>query len=95
MKSKAVEFVTPPKAPENLQYQDLKNKSVKLTWDTVSGAQKYRVYRFSVKIAEVSNPSWSTTYLTPGTAYNFFVTAVGEGGESKQSDWIYFTAPKE
>lgn len=94
-KSQPVEFTTPPDAPQNLQYHDLTSKSVKLTWDVVEGAQKYYIYRYSIKIVETTELTWSTTYLQPGKAYNFYVTAVGEGGESKQSNWIYFTAPAE
>lgn len=94
-KSQPVDFITPPNAPQNLQYQDLTSKSVRLTWDSVKGAEKYYVYRFNIKIVETTDPTWSTTYLQPGSAYNFYIRAVGEGGESAQSNWIYFTAPEE
>ncbi|CAN2247514.1 fibronectin type III domain-containing protein [Bacillus vallismortis] len=94
-KSDPVIFTTPPDAPQNLQYHNLTSTSVTLTWEGVEGAETYYIYRYSIKIVETNDLTWSTTYLKPGTAYNFYVTAIGEGGESEKSNWIYFTAPEE
>jgi hypothetical protein len=71
-----------------------------LAWDSVPGAISYNVYlsespgvtrQTGRKISAVSN-SHTLTGLTPGTAYYLVITAVTEGGESRESEELSFTA---
>ena len=78
--------------------QGLKAKAeqgkVILTWNEVSGATKYNIYRTNLegqkseKVREETNTSFIDENVVDGTRYYYYVTAIKEGGESEFSDSV-------
>jgi hypothetical protein len=70
------------------------NAQVSLTWNAVSGASSYNVYRSAVSHGEGNTPvatgvtatSYTDAGLSNGTTYYYQVTAVGSAGESGKSN---------
>ncbi|MFF7564148.1 chitinase [Streptomyces pseudovenezuelae] len=76
---------TVPATPAGLAVSGTTSSSVSLTWNTVSGATGYNVYRNGTKVTAVTGTSATVTGLTASTSYNFQVTAVNSAGESAKS----------
>ncbi|MGW1234574.1 chitinase [Streptomyces californicus] len=74
-----------PAVPAGLKQTATTSTSVALSWNAVSGASGYHVYRGGTKVATVTGPSATVTGLTPSTAYSFQVTASNAAGESAKS----------
>jgi len=70
--------ITPPSIPTHLSGSAASSTAVLLTWtpstDNV-GVNLYRVYRNGVSIGDTLSPSYSDTFLKPGTTYSYTVTA--------------------
>ena len=71
--------------------------SVTITWEPVHGAYGYAVYADTApgvlkgqgrRIGPVQSP-WQDTGLTNGTTYYYVVTAIGAGGESRESAEVF------
>ncbi len=67
-----------------------------LTWDTVSGATSYNIYRDGTNIGSIAAPiSGTTATYTDTTAtdgpYDYYVTTVGSGEESNPSSTVTVT----
>lgn len=73
-----------PSAPTNVSARST-NAQVTVTWTAVSGATSYRVYRDNVLVASPTSTSHTSSGLTNGTRYTFFVTAVNKAGASAAS----------
>lgn len=76
-------FYPLPAAPLNLiasqaEFED----RIELNWSPVLYAQKYRVRREGIVIAEPSTPPFTDGGLSPGSVYSYSVTAVNATGES-------------
>lgn len=87
--------IPPPNAPANLAAV-AGNAQVTLTWDAVSGASSYNLYRSLTTGAETLYQSGVTsgyldTGVVNGTAYYYKVTAVAIGGESSASSEVNAT----
>lgn len=67
--------------------------SVPLSWNAVSGATGYNVYRNGVKVngSLISATSYTATGLTAATSYSFAVSATDATGESSLSPAISVT----
>ncbi|MFG2572607.1 chitinase [Streptomyces sp. NPDC048481] len=76
---------TVPAAPGGLTVSGTTSSSVSLSWNAVSGATGYSVYRGGTKAATVTGTSATVTGLTASTAYTFQVTAANAAGESAKS----------
>ena len=68
---------------------------IKLSWNAVSGAEKYKVYRSTSKsgtyklLATVTGTSLTNTSTVAGTKYYYYVVAVDAAGEkSEKSDIV-------
>ena len=72
-----------PAAPTNLM-ATTDAFSVALTWDAVSTASSYQVYRDSVELQSVSTNSFAESGLSAGS-YSYAVSAVNSVGASAQS----------
>ena len=78
-----------PAAPSNVYYAERTSDSVTLTWDSVKGADAYRVYRFDKKTKKyvscktVKETSYTVEGLRSDTEYKFKVAAL------KRSDGKY------
>ncbi|MGN1031151.1 MAG: fibronectin type III domain-containing protein, partial [Butyricicoccaceae bacterium] len=76
-----------PAQPAGLKAVSTGYNSIRFTWDQVSGAEGYFVYRKSgkdswKKIAQTTSGSYQDSGLTTGTAYTYTVRAyIGSGGE--------------
>ncbi|MFH8438640.1 chitinase [Streptomyces sp. NPDC018007] len=77
--------VVVPAVPAGLKQTATTSTSVALSWNAVSGASGYHVYRGGTKVASVTGPSATVTGLTPSTAYSFQVSAANAAGESAKS----------
>lgn len=80
---------TAPAAPTGLAAPS-PTKAPALTWNAVSGATQYKVYRDggSTPIATVTQPSYTDTTVTPDGTHTYYVTAVNSGGQSSPSNTI-------
>ncbi|MGW3187591.1 chitinase [Streptomyces ardesiacus] len=76
---------TAPATPAGLSVSGTTPNSAFLTWNTVSGATGYHVYRDGTKVTAVTGTSATVTGLAASTSYSFQVTAVNAAGESAKS----------
>ncbi|MFI1400304.1 chitinase [Streptomyces sp. NPDC020681] len=74
-----------PAAPTGLTAGSPGSTSVPLSWQPVSGATGYSVYRNGTKALSVTGTSATVTGLSPATTYSFQVTATNSAGESPKS----------
>lgn len=82
-------------APTNLKASVVDSDTIKLTWDSVDGADGYYVYRTTYKngsmnqvkkITSGSTTSWTNNNLTPETTYYYIVTAYAGDIQSEESN---------
>lgn len=84
---------TAPTAPTIFaQTGTLCGGSVFVTWNAVSSATSYNVFRNGTLVATSSNVSFTDTGLTPGTSYSYTVQAVNAVGTSPLSNVASATA---
>ncbi|MET7514777.1 glycoside hydrolase family 18 protein [Streptomyces sp. NPDC005480] len=74
-----------PAVPARLAAGTATSSSVDLSWNPVSGATGYNVYRDGSKVASVSGASATATGLAADTSYSFQVSATNSAGESAKS----------
>ena len=81
----------PPNAPTN--FKVTVTDSLSLSWNAVSGAEKYRIYRNTSNTRptgkpykEISVRSLTDEGAVPGITYWYWVAAVGSNG--LESDWV-------
>ncbi|MEU8561192.1 glycoside hydrolase family 18 protein [Streptomyces cyaneofuscatus] len=74
-----------PAAPAGLTAGATTTSSVALSWNAVSGATGYRVYRDGVQATTSTGTSATVTGLAADTAYQFTVSATNAAGESVKS----------
>ncbi|MEV5565497.1 PHB depolymerase family esterase [[Kitasatospora] papulosa] len=67
-------------APAGLKVTGVTASSASLTWNAVTGAASYTVYRDGAKVATTASTSFTDTGLTAGTAYRYSVTAADPSG---------------
>ncbi|MFF1688236.1 MULTISPECIES: chitinase [unclassified Streptomyces] len=77
--------VVVPAVPAGLAAGTATSSSVDLSWNPVSGATGYNVYRDGSKVASVSGASTTVTGLAAATSYSFQVSATNSAGESAKS----------
>ncbi|WP_425806420.1 cell wall-binding repeat-containing protein [Desulfitobacterium sp. Sab5] len=83
--------------PTNVVATSLNSNQIYLTWNSVSNATAYNVYRATSysgtysNVASVSTPYYSDAYLSPGTTYYYKVQALNSTGSGGYSDIIYST----
>ncbi|MET7602436.1 glycoside hydrolase family 18 protein [Streptomyces avermitilis] len=76
---------TVPAAPAGLAVSSTTSSSVSLSWNSVSGATGYNVYRAGTKVQSVTGTSATVSSLAASTSYSFQVTATNAAGESAKS----------
>lgn len=89
-----------PSAPTNLVATNLTSTSVTLSWSTVSGASGYKVYKATpydsnyTLLATISTTTYSSTGLTAGSNYWYFVKAYNSHGISTDSIHLKVATPQ-
>ncbi|MFJ4684434.1 chitinase [Streptomyces sp. NPDC091377] len=76
---------TIPTAPTGVAATGTSSSAISLTWNTVSGATGYTIYRDGTRVTAVTGTSASVTGLAADTSYSFQVTATNAAGESPRS----------
>ncbi|MFE7752495.1 chitinase [Streptomyces sp. NPDC057428] len=74
-----------PGTPAGLAVGTTTTSSVALTWNAVSGATGYTVYRNGTKATTSTGTSATVTGLAADTAYQFALSATNSAGESAKS----------
>jgi chitinase len=74
-----------PATPAGLTAGAVTSSSVALSWNPVSGATGYNVYRDGAKVQSVTGTSATVTGLAANTSYGFQVSATNTAGESARS----------
>ncbi|GAA2972954.1 glycoside hydrolase family 18 protein [Streptomyces flavovirens] len=74
-----------PGAPAGLAVGTTTSSSVALSWNAVSGATGYTVYRDGAKATTTTGTSATVSGLAADTAYQFSVSATNAAGESVRS----------
>ncbi|EMF28710.1 chitinase A [Streptomyces gancidicus BKS 13-15] len=76
---------TVPATPAGLTVSGTTATSATLTWNAVSGATGYTVYRDGTRVTAVTGTSATVTGLAANTSYSFQVAATNAAGESAKS----------
>ncbi|MEU3146385.1 glycoside hydrolase family 18 protein [Streptomyces sp. NPDC006999] len=76
---------TVPGTPSGLSVSGTTASTASLTWNSVSGATGYTLYRNGTKITAVTGTSATVTGLAASTSYSFQVAATNAAGESPRS----------
>ncbi|MFD8467061.1 chitinase [Streptomyces cyaneofuscatus] len=84
-----------PAAPAGLTAGATTTSSVALSWNAVSGATGYKVYRDGVQATTSTGTSATVTGLAADTAYQFTVSATNAAGESVKSAAISARTAKQ
>ncbi|MFD4113438.1 chitinase [Streptomyces niveus] len=74
-----------PGTPAGLGVGTVTSSSVALSWNAVSGATGYNVYRDGTKVQTATGTSATVTGLAAATSYQFQVSATNAVGESAKS----------
>ncbi|MGE5385367.1 MAG: PHB depolymerase family esterase [Betaproteobacteria bacterium] len=72
-------------APAGVTVGSATDHSLTVSWNAVSGATGYNVYRDGSKVASVSGTSYADSGLSGGSTYTYTVTATANGSESVKS----------
>lgn len=80
-----------PATPTGLVGSSITSSSATLTWNSVSGATGYKVYRGATVVYIGSNLSYKDIDLTASTIYTYKVIATNSHGESQQSVGVSIT----
>ena len=87
----ATTLADPPVAPTQLAAQALSASSIRLSWNAVTGATGYRVYRSATsagtytQVGTAQGTGFTDTGLSPNTTYYYKVAAYNTAGESAQA----------
>jgi len=87
-RSQSVSRITIPSVPSNLRSTTNTNNSITLAWNSVTGANNYRIYSASsptgnkTQIGQLNSTTFTHTNLQADTIYYYFVTAINNSGES-------------
>jgi hypothetical protein len=86
-----------PAVPAGVTAAAQSSSGIDVSWDSVSGARGYRVYRAASDsgnyflITDLSTTSCSDTGLSAYTTYYYKVSAYNSAGESAQSGYVFAT----
>ncbi|MEU5092495.1 PHB depolymerase family esterase [Streptomyces sp. NPDC021356] len=67
-------------APQGVKVTSTTDTGASLSWNAVSGAASYNVYRNGTKVASPAGTSFADTGLSAGTSYSYTVAAVDSTG---------------
>ncbi|MDR2798081.1 MAG: fibronectin type III domain-containing protein [Treponema sp.] len=92
-----------PSVPSGVTAAAQSSSSILISWNAVSGAASYRVYRSASESgtyqvgssSTITTPSYTDTGLSAGTTYYYKVSAVNSAGESEQSSYTSATTTSD
>jgi hypothetical protein len=84
-KTFTVTVIGPPSAPTGLASTAQTSSTITLTWNAVSGATSYRVYRAAALVGSPTSATFADSGLAADTSYSYTVSAVNVVGEGSQS----------
>ncbi len=84
----ATTFDVTPETPTNIEAEVLSKTAIKLTWDKMEHATAYNIYRGMMKIATVTEPTYTEEGLTANTEYCYILTSVNGELESGKSEAV-------
>ena len=73
---------TAPSSTTNLSCTNLGSTSATITWQYVSAATSYNVYKDNVLVGSTTNQTYTDTSLSPSTQYSYTVTSLTGTAES-------------
>jgi fibronectin type 3 domain-containing protein len=87
----------PPAAPENVAARVLSANSIAVSWQPVSGATSYKVYRSAASsgpynaltTAGIVTAAYTDTTVSGAAEYYYKISAINVLGEGAQSDYAY------
>ena len=82
---------TAPGSPKNLSSSSVSDNGFSISWDSVSSASKYKIYKDVEFLGESTTNSYTATSLIAGTTYNITITAIVNEQESAPSSKIAIT----
>jgi len=94
-RSSLTTIIYPPSTPTKVNAMGTSSSSITISWDAVSGAAGYRVYRSPsisgtyTQIGTSSTTSYIDTGLSANTYYNYKISASNIAGVSAQSPSVY------
>jgi hypothetical protein len=83
----------PPPAPTGFITTSVTSAQVSLSWNIVSSASSYKIYRNNIQIASLLGNSYTDTSVSASTAYSYQVTSINSIGESAKSPPLSITTP--
>jgi hypothetical protein len=95
------ETTAKPGTPTGVKATALSSTSIRITWDTVSGATSYKIYSPEeagsssgfVELDTSTTNSYTDTVVRPGQTWYYKVSAVNSAGESAQSSAVSAKTP--
>ena len=76
----------PIAAPTNVKASAVNESSINITWNAVTNAQSYNLYRNGVLVTNVSATQYTDSNLRPNSEYSYAITSVLNGAESTKSE---------
>ena len=89
--SQYISFATANDSPVKLIAGSISNTGFTLTWEPISGAESYNVYKDSKLEASVKTATYSVTGLLPGSSGSYKVSAVFGKSETPASESVVVT----
>eukprot|EP00008_Paramoeba_atlantica_P006915 CAMPEP_0201487612 /NCGR_PEP_ID=MMETSP0151_2-20130828/14084_1 /ASSEMBLY_ACC=CAM_ASM_000257 /TAXON_ID=200890 /ORGANISM="Paramoeba atlantica, Strain 621/1 / CCAP 1560/9" /LENGTH=514 /DNA_ID=CAMNT_0047872703 /DNA_START=238 /DNA_END=1782 /DNA_ORIENTATION=+ len=74
--------------PQNLNSTGTTSSSTTLTWDLLSGATAYNIYRNASLLTTTQSPPYTDSSLSSSTFYSYFVTGLNGSEEGEASESI-------
>ncbi|HBX23987.1 MAG TPA: fibronectin type III domain-containing protein [Desulfotomaculum sp.] len=84
------EVPEPPPAPQNVTISNITDYLATISWNTVDGAEEYKVFLNGFLYDTTQETSFELTELGPETDYLVLITALAGGLESEQSEPVSF-----
>ena len=94
-KSLSIKVSEAPQVISSYIIAEAGDQQVKLTWEPVVGAAKYKLYKIengtAAALLNVAGTTYTVTGLTNGTEYGFYVRAIIDGKAQPAGDTVYVT----
>ena len=90
------DFTTTLAAPQDLELEEISHDYATMSWNKVSSASKYKVYKNNVVDDDPSSTSYTIENLSPSTTYSINIVAVDDTDqESEFSETLEITTSEQ